>query len=118
MNFQKSVLVVAIILLIICLVLIGIALYNNKYSTEFPPVVANCPDYWIQKPTTDQNSITCYNIKNLGKSQCEKTMDFSGSTWTGNEGLCNKFRWASTCNLTWDGVTNNTDPCNNNTDDN
>ena len=112
MNFQKSVMMVAIVLLVICLIMIGIAMYNNHYSTDFPPIVADCPDYWIERPSETPDQSICYNVKNLGRSECEKTKDFSGSLWTGNEGTCNKFRWATSCDLTWDGVTNKTDPCN------
>jgi hypothetical protein len=124
MNFQKSVLLVAIILLVICLVLIGIALYNEKFNSDFPPVVADCPDFWVERPlsnsddlNSDENKSTCYNVKGLGRSNCDKSMDFSGSAWTGNEGICNKYKWATACDLTWDGITNATDPCNTNSDD-
>ena len=118
MSFQKSVLGVAVVLLIICLVMIGIAIHNETYSADFPPVIADCPDYWIERPGKDLDTNVCYNTKNLGRSECEKSKDFSGGLWTGNDGICNKFKWATSCDLTWDGITNRTDPCNtNNSDD-
>ena len=111
MSFQKNVLKVAIVIFIISLILIGIAIYNNKYSVDYPPVIADCPDYWIEKPSSDPSSTVCYNTKNLGRSECEKQKDFSGSQWNGGDELCNKYKWATSCDLTWDGVTNNTTPC-------
>ena len=108
-TFQNIVMTVAIIMLIICLILIGVALYNQKYTTAFPPVVADCPDYWLDK--SDGDSSNCVNVKNLGKDSCSKTMDFSASTWTGENGPCNRSRWAKACDLTWDGVTNNSSVC-------
>ena len=101
--------IVAIIMLIICLILIGVSLHNQKFSTAFPPVVADCPDYWLDK--SDGDSSNCENVQNLGKDSCSKTMDFSTSSWTGENGTCNRSRWASACNLTWDGVTNNSSAC-------
>jgi len=108
-SFQNIVMIVAIIMLIICLILVGVALYNQKFSTAFPPVVADCPDYWLDK--SDGDSSNCENVKNLGRDSCSKTMDFSTSSWTGENGTCNRSRWASACDLTWDGVTNNSSAC-------
>ena len=38
-------------------------------------------------------------------------MNFSTSSWTGDTGQCNKSRWARACDLTWDGITNNSSVC-------
>lgn len=48
-TFRKTVLGVAILLLIISLVMIGISMANSKYNQKFPPIVADCPDYWTRK---------------------------------------------------------------------
>ena len=109
-NFQSIVLSISIILLIICLIFVGIALYRNKYNKEFPPILANCPDYWIDE-SVKNNGSKCVNKQNLGNGQCEKTMDFSKSMWNGLDGLCAKANWARSCNLTWDGIDNNSDVC-------
>jgi hypothetical protein len=108
-SFQNIVISVAIFFLIITLLIIGFALYKNKSNFVFPPIIADCPDYWID--TLDQNGSTCKNIKNLGNASCEKVMDFSTSNWSGNRGLCNKSRWAKSCDLTWDGITTNNNIC-------
>ena len=54
---------------------------------------------------------TCYNIQNLGDPSCPKEMDFSQDQWTGTDGDCNKYRWAKKCDITWDGITNQSNPC-------
>jgi len=54
---------------------------------------------------------TCYNIQELGDPSCSPEMDFSQDTWTGTDGDCNKYRWAKKCDITWDGITNQSNPC-------
>jgi|TARA_B100000575_G_C23066858_1_gene614340 type IV secretory pathway TrbF-like protein len=108
-NFQRIVMTVAIVILIICLIAIGIAMYNSKYSKVYPPVVADCPDYWLD--LGDVGGADCVNVKNLGSDNCNKTMNFTTDVWTGDDGLCYKSKWAKACDLTWDGVTNNTNAC-------
>jgi hypothetical protein len=106
-TFRKTLLGVAIILLIIALVMIGVSMANSKYNQKFPPIVADCPDYWTRKDNL------CINKKRLGTQVCHKDMDFTNSAqWTGSDGVCNKKKWAQGCNLTWDGITNNIHACN------
>jgi len=106
--FQKTVLMVAIVFLIISLIFIGHSLYNNKQNATYPPVVADCPDYWLDMSSGDGKR--CVNAKNLGTCD-KKEMNFSSSFWTNSDGLCHKYKWAKSCNLAWDGVTNATNPC-------
>lgn len=107
--FQKTVTTIAIIILIISLCFIGIALYRQKYNSDYPPVIPNCPDYWDM---SDNN--VCKNIKNLGNDNegCRGEKDFSTPQWAGQAGLCGKYKWAKSCNLTWDGISNNPELCN------
>jgi hypothetical protein len=98
---------ISVILLIICLIFVGIALYRNKYTNkDFPPVIASCPDFWNDE-SDKKNGSKCVNKLNLGNQQCAKTMDFSGSTWSGDAGSCAKIKWARSCDITWDGLDNN-----------
>ena len=103
-SFQKITIGIAVILLIICLIFIGYSLYKAKYYVAFPPVAADCPDYWLD------NEGVCTNVKGLG-SCTSSTINFNNSFYSGDEGLCRKYNWAKKCNLTWDGVTNNKDAC-------
>lgn len=107
-SFQTIVMVIAVIILIITLIVIGVSIYTAKNSVAYPPVVANCPDYWLDE--SDGDSSNCVNVKNLGTCNTPK-MDFSTAMWTGNAGMCNKARWAKACNLTWDGITNSSMDC-------
>ena len=105
-NFQNIVVGVSIILLIICLIVIGYSLYNKSSKDAFPPVVEDCPDYWLDKSNGDSSN--CVNVKNLGTmtEQCSGPMDFSSEEWQGASGLDRKQSWAKHCELQWDGVTN------------
>lgn len=108
LNFQKIIIIIAVILLIISLVLIGIFMNNNKTAEQWPPLIGDCPDYWID---TSGNGSKCVNVKNLGKCKSSSdpgtfSMDFTTSEFTGSQGLCNKYKWAtSTCGVSWDGIT-------------
>lgn len=111
-TFQSIVLSISVVLLIICLIFVGVSLYKNKYNKKFPPIMANCPDYWVDQ--SDQNNGSkCVNAQNLGNGQCANTMDFSNSVWGGTNGLCAKSKWAKSCDLTWDGIDNNSAVCKN-----
>ena len=116
-TFQSITMTVAIVILVICLIFIAIALYRSKYNTQFPPVIADCPDYWLDM--SDGDSSNCVNqLKSLGDPNCQKQMNFSTSMWTGDDGLCRKRTWARKCNLAWDGVTNNPNACQDTSDSN
>jgi hypothetical protein len=102
-EFYKYVLYFLIILFIIILSIVAVYLYKNKNVLVGVNKikVMNCPDYW-----REDNLSKCINDKHLGTCS-QDNMDFSLSKWTGNNGLCNKKKWAIGCNLTWDGITNN-----------
>lgn len=108
-TFQNIVLIVATAILIISLCFIGLSLYNQKYKADFPPIIANCPDYWID---SSGNGSACKQDDQNPIGTCPAMMDFTSPQWAGqNTGPCNKFKWAKGCNLTWDGITNNADIC-------
>jgi len=99
MSFYTIVLTIAIILLIALLIFIGIAL-KSKSSQMWPPVIGDCPDYWVD---TSGNGGNCENVKNLGT--CPANMNFTGSSFSGSGGNCSKYQWATSCGVTWDGIT-------------
>lgn len=120
MNFQSIVMIVATVILIFALTTIGVALSNLNSGIKYPPVIADCPDYWsISKNAVDPGSdssqtpeFTCNNDKELGHDDdvvgC-KVFNSSDSKYKGIGGLCAKKQWADKCDVTWDGVTNNPD---------
>jgi len=114
MSFQYIILSVAFVMLCIMLIMIGVLLYHQKYTEVFPPVLGSCPDYWeykkIKNNETNKEDPMCLNVMNLGTCP-NKTMDFTTSEFNGTNGLCNKQKWARKCNLSWDGITNNTKAC-------
>ena len=105
MSFQKLVLIIATVLLIIVLIMFGIAFRNNKTEEQYPPVLAQCPDYWEVKKAKDGLPL-CKNVKELGNSNCQREMNFIRMPFIGQNGRCNKKKWATACGGTWDGVTN------------
>ena len=114
MNFQKIILIIAIIVLIIILVLIGIALSKSSNSESWPPVVGECPDYWVDM---SGNGEACFNSHSLGKCNIptendKATMNFNQAPYNTDNGNCSKYKWASNCNITWDGITSGVkNPC-------
>lgn len=114
MEFQKTVLTIAIILLIVILVLIGIALSKAHVGDQWPPIVGECPDYWVD---LSGNGAACYNKHSLGRCNLpskgdKNTMNFNQSPFTSGNTTCTKYNWANTCNVTWDGITSGiANPC-------
>ena len=96
--FQKTIVIVAIFILIITLVLIGFALSYSKATNAWPPIVPECPDYW----TLDASNNRCTNPMNLGTCT---TLNLSDSRYQGSTGACNKYNWAKQCGVSWDGIT-------------
>ena len=96
---------VATVILIFALIIVGIGLWRATHSSVFPPVIADCPDYWMDFSRGDGS--VCTNVKGLGSPNCDVVMDFSGPAYEGSAGLCAKVNWARNCDITWDGVTNN-----------
>jgi hypothetical protein len=119
-GFQKTVLGIAIVFLILSLIFIGSTLKNAKNNQTWPPITGDCPDYWID---LSGNGSACFNSKNLGHcnnhadGKQDNTMDFTTSAFTGTDGTCNKKKWANKCSdpdspVTWDGITYGVvDPC-------
>jgi hypothetical protein len=102
MSFQKTIINIAVVTLIIMLGFIGYMMYKSSADTQYPPDVAECPDYW-----TVVGLERCQNKMGLG-SCGGGIKDFSGADWQGQGGLKKKLEWSKGCGLVWDGVTNNT----------
>lgn len=110
-SFEMGTIIIAFIVLILAFMFIAFSLSKVNITSQYPPVVAECPDYWLD--LSDGSGNKCVNKQsNLGNSDCAKTMSFSDSSWSGELGLCRKKQWAQKCNLTWDGITNNNHTCN------
>jgi hypothetical protein len=117
-GFQKIVLIIAIIVLIITLVFFGLVLGGSSGET-WPPLVPDCPDWWIADGSG--NNTTCINVKDLGTCSAQsgkkhQNMKFTSSIFTGDNGMCAKYKWADNCDVSWDGITYGVEnPCNQDT---
>ena len=109
-GFQQTVVIIATIILIICLIMIGIALRNKNKTSVFPPVIASCPDYWIADPDdkTGKSCIPGGIIPPPDKPNCKTFPPHNkDKSWS----RCHKHQWAVHCGLNWDGISNNSELC-------
>ena len=109
MSFQKAVLLIAVVFLILFLIIIGVALSNSTSTAEWPPIVGSCPDYWVDLLG---NGSKCFNSQGLGSCPAyiptnnnQNTMDFNQAPFIGANGNCAKYKWANNCKVSWDGLT-------------
>lgn len=138
MKFYKNALITACIVLLIILAIIASMLLFSKKKKVFPPVISECPDYWIdvqylkspegKKYLNDpliidavnmaQNKTDCINFKKIGSCTNDPSqLIVDPNSFQGGDGIyagskmCSQFQWASGCDLTWDGITNRDNIC-------
>ena len=107
LSFQKIILVIAALGLVIILIVIGMSLAKSKTTMVWPPITGSCPDYLVD---LKGNGESCLNSKRLGKCNLphtgdKNTMNFNVSPFNGDTGTCSKYTWANNCSVTWDGIT-------------
>jgi len=114
MNFQKIILTIAIVVLIVLLVVIGITLSKASDSEVWPPIIGECPDYWVD---LSGNGEACVNTHSLGRCNIpsngeQASMNFNQAPFNTENGNCAKYTWATGCQVTWDGITSGVkNPC-------
>ena len=114
-RFQKLVVVSALILLVIILLFIGYALAKGQ-NESWPPIIPECPDFWISDGSG--NNSVFINTKDLGvcpprSGDKHLKMNFNVPAFSGSNELCQKYKWANSCQVSWDGITYGvTNPCN------
>ena len=93
---------------------------EKRLEIQWPPVVQNCPDYWI-----DKGDGVCENVKNLGKFKTGEDSTFVDFKEIGNHDifltddvvemrnqlnsdkmLRSKCTWAKQHQVSWEGVHN------------
>ena len=97
MNFQKIVLIVSGIIIILFTVMAIYSVSNSK-NQNATTYVANCPDYWED---TLHDGSDCVNtgFNNSSLDKCSNHVNFSGS-------LCEKYNKVLNCpGIVWDGIT-------------
>ena len=107
MNFQKTILLFSLFILILVFIFIGIGFSNSVINKNWPPIISDCPDYWIDM---SGNGAECYNVLNLGICNIPTTnnknyKNFNIDEFKGSNGICAKYNWAKNCKLEWDGIT-------------
>jgi hypothetical protein len=108
-GFQKTCLIIAVVFLIILLIVIAVALLSGRAAKTWPPEVSNCPDWWLSDGSG--NLARCLNPKKIGT--CDGPANFTTKQYTGDNGICNKYKWANNCKVAWDGITYGVpNPCN------
>ena len=100
LTFQTTVLIIAIAILIFSLVVIGFMLKRSYKDQKWPPVVGTCPDYWDVSGNMCMPNATGLNAGSTGTT----SFDYTISDYTGTNGNCNLYRWASTNQVIWDGI--------------
>jgi hypothetical protein len=98
-SFEKIVVISFALLLCLILVFVGVSLKYSKV-TNWPPIVPTCPDFWDA-----DTSGNCINVQGLGTWPKDQPMSFNTPEYNGGDGLCNKYKWATTNNMSWDGIT-------------
>ena len=112
-HFHKIVLIIATVVLIISLCIIGFFLTKSLYFQSFPPIISDCPDYWDISMTSDGYiCINNYQYNNVINENCGISNEIIDAQFNNNYDLCEKYKKVQKCNLAWDGVSNNTNPCN------
>jgi hypothetical protein len=98
MNFQFSILILAIILLIIGTIVLSYSIKSSIKSQKWPPYISNCPDYWLD--TTGNGSACKSSNVNISSSGglCKGIVDFSRFD------DCQKYKISNSCGIYWDGI--------------
>lgn len=96
MSFQKTVIKVASIILLVSLVVLGVLIWRGNKNVQYPPEIGNCPDYFTLQANGD-----CFNAQGLGKNT-EECMSYNFSDMSTKE----RRIWAQKCGVTWDGIYN------------
>tara|TARA_B100000925_G_scaffold87523_1_gene63027 strand:- start:37973 stop:38278 length:306 start_codon:yes stop_codon:yes gene_type:complete len=100
MSFQKTVLIIAAIVLSVMLFFIGLAMQGLKKAQQYPPEVSVCPDYWSK----DSNGACVANpLLKLNTGSDDPTPNCQKYDET--KGIDKKI-WADSCGVKWDGITN------------
>ena len=119
MAVQKTIVALAILLLILFTIFTYYVLSRAKNTSLFPPRISVCPDYFENGKDETGKMHDCYNVYKLGNyntgiksnpSYC-KFLPKSLMTNDTRSNLSGKCRYSEQCKVGWDGLGN--DLCNN-----
>ena len=98
-TFNKTVLIIASILLVISLIFIGMSLYATQSDAMWPPDPSECPDYWNVTENGCEPNPSLGKHNNGGSCPSRKPLKKHGKA--ARRKACN---WAKGCGVYWDGI--------------
>jgi hypothetical protein len=115
-NFNRTVLLVASVLLILGLIIIGFFIVKSVEDSAYPPIISDCPDYWNVSYDSVTQSKKCQNNSinsGVNTTRCRNypLSEFTATGTSVNDVICAKNKWAKSCNIQWDGISNNSKAC-------
>ena len=110
MGFQKTVLIVALVILTLAVIVMATVISNNESKKKWPPEIATCPPYYKAQGDATTKSISCvrtdgYPTIGNGGTNCkeyEMTDSNDASKFISDKKKC---EWAKGCGIQWDGIT-------------
>ena len=123
MGFQKTVLIVALVILTLSIIVMATIISKNESDKKWPPEISTCPPYYstVRDPQTnilqckldvdDPNAPKADPIGTIDQSKypnctdtVKKILDLQ--TTAGNTIISEKQRceWANKCGIVWDGI--------------
>ena len=67
---------------------------------------------FIKSVEIGRNDLTWEYVKEKFPNVYNNAMNFNQQPFTGDNGSCSKYRWATGCGVTWDGITSGVkNPC-------
>jgi len=113
MEQTKIIFMWTFIILIITLSVVSYMITVTKKTYLYPPHINVCPDYYYMSSIGN-----CYDKRHVfhdTKSTCYSEnfnrILYKNSGIGIESGMCKKKLWANTCNVSWDGITNNSKLC-------
>ena len=121
-KLQLNILISVTVIFILFLIVMLFDYARSSLNWRSPQ---KCPDFWVEE------NGQCYNIKGLGKCLSSNIGEFSMNSvninvekgkyyymnfdnLSGGNTDCNKQKWATGCDIAWDGITygyGNNPPC-------
>jgi len=111
MNFYTHLFIDTILFLILTLIVVGYCMTLSK-NQEYPPAVADCPDYYSLDASGECHVGSIININDISCNHQNFTQNkyiVPGTDF--KSGLCAKKLWANKCDIKWDGLSNNDSIC-------
>ena len=117
MTFYSIIFAIAMVISILILTVLGILIMFGEYTQNWPPDLAQCPDYWTV--TGSDGKYTCNpnpSLGNVGSGGCAafNPVDKFGQVQATGVGAfapgsprCQRFDYANQCGFYWDGISDN-----------